>query len=159
MCEKPVLARFESIHHQVDHRDVDHALTAVGRRLIVFAQPTVFAQPRKRALDDPAFGQHLERVARLAFDDLDHAAERTLGPAHQFAGVAAVGLDQLQAREPADHVDQHVFGAVAILNVGRVHHRREDQAERVDNNMPLSSRDFLARVVAAIPPFPAVLTD
>jgi hypothetical protein len=40
-----------------------------------------------------------------------------------------------------------------------MNHHRQNQTERIHDDMSLSTRDFLARVVAAIPPFDAVLTD
>jgi hypothetical protein len=49
--------------------------------------------------------------------------------------------------------------AVAILNVRRVNHERYDQTQRVDDYMTLAAKDFLPRVVPAIPPFSAVFTD
>jgi len=39
-----------------------------------------------------------------------------------------------------------------------MHHDGEDQADGVDNDMSLAAVDFLARVVAADPPFSVVLT-
>jgi hypothetical protein len=49
--------------------------------------------------------------------------------------------------------------AVAILNVGRMDDQCHDEAQRIDDQMPLAALYFLARVVAARPPFSAVLTD
>ncbi len=57
---------------------------------------------------------------------------------------------------------QNQKGAVAVLYVGRVNDDGEDQAEGVDQEMPLLARDLLARVIArrvdARPPFSALFT-
>jgi hypothetical protein len=52
-----------------------------------------------------------------------------------------------------------VFGSVPILNIGGVHHDAEHQPERVDEQVPLASTDFLARIVTADAPLDVVLTD
>ncbi len=57
---------------------------------------------------------------------------------------------------------QNQKGAVAVLQVGRVHDDGEDQAEGVDQEMALLALDLLARVSAravdARPPFSAPFT-
>ena len=56
---------------------------------------------------------------------------------------------------------QRLVGAVAILDVGRVDEDAHEQAERVDQDVALAPRDFLARIVALRvdrgPPFCAAL--
>jgi hypothetical protein len=37
--------------------------------------------------------------------------------------------------------------------------QRHDQTDGIDDQMTLAAKDFLARVVPAIPPFSAVFTD
>jgi len=49
--------------------------------------------------------------------------------------------------------------AIAILDIGRMHDRRQDQAQGVDDHMPLAPLAFPARVIIAAPPFSGVLTD
>ena len=49
--------------------------------------------------------------------------------------------------------------AVAVLDIGWMNDQRHDQPERVDEDVALAPRYLLARVVATIPPFAAVLTD
>jgi hypothetical protein len=45
------------------------------------------------------------------------------------------------------------------LNPGRMHHRRQQVALRVDGDVALAAFDLFARVVAARPPLPVVLAD
>ena len=149
------------MQQEIDHRNVGHVLAAVGQRLVILAQPAVPAQPCERALDDPSFRQHDELAHVRPLDDLDHSAQRTLRPRDELAGVPAVGPDHLQPTEVTGHFQQNLFATVAVLHGGAMHDHRQDQAQRVDANMPLSSGDLLARVVAVRPPFRGafVLTD
>src|SRR5580658_5073932 len=87
------------------------------------------------------------------------------GPVDQLSGVAAVGPDQLQTREQSSalalfvELGQHQLGPVAVLKIGCMDNNRNNQPQRVDHDVPLSSADFLASVVTAAPPFSAVFTD
>jgi len=84
-----------------------------------------------------------------ALDDLDLPAARIgnrlcgLGPL-----IAGVGEDALDEGEAAACLAQHRAHAIAILNVGGMHDDAQEQAERVDEDMPLAAGDLLARVIA-----------
>jgi hypothetical protein len=52
---------------------------------------------------------------------------------------------------------QHPASPLPILDVGGVDHHRQDQAERIDEDMAFAAFDLLARIVATVPPF-SVLT-
>ena len=145
--------------HQVGHGNEDHRLAALGQRFVVLRQSAVLAEPGKGALDDPSFGQHNELVQQGTLDDLDKTSVPATRPVHELPGIAAIGEDPLQTPETRSQLADQQFSAVAVLNIGRVHHERDDQAEGVDNQVTLAPRDFLARVVPTIPPFSAVLTD
>ena len=105
-----------------------------------------------------------------AFDQLDPPGGIGHGPAQLLATVGAprfregrLGEDRLQeGKEPARLAVQDQAGAVAVLQVGRMHDDREDQAEGVDEEMALLAFDLFARVIArrvdARPPFSALFT-
>ena len=146
--------------HQVDHRDSDHRLAAAGQHLVVFAVATVSAQPCESPLHDPPLGQHLESGDVVAaFDDLQKPAAQLLGPFDQLAGISSVGPDQLQPREQAGEFPQDQLGAVAILDIACMYDNRNNQAEGIDDNVPLSAVDLLPRIVTVYPPFSVVFTD
>jgi hypothetical protein len=46
----------DSTDHNMDHRHVDHRLTARREILVVFAQPAVFSKPAESPFDHPSFG-------------------------------------------------------------------------------------------------------
>jgi hypothetical protein len=62
----------------------------------------------------------------------------------------------------SEHCRQHQFAAVAILNIGVMHNRVQQQAYGIDEDMALLAIDLFPRVVAvridAAPPFSALLT-
>jgi len=148
----------KSMNHHIDHDQVDHCFAGGREYLIILAHATIPTDPRERALHDPAFWQHREADDRVgAFDAVQHPTAERFGPFDQLARVAAVGPDFFQSREGAAKFLEHELRPVAILHVRRVHHNRQNQPQRIDNDVPLASVDLLARVVAAKPPFSVVL--
>jgi len=75
--------------------------------------------------------------------------------------VAAVGEDTLDEREQTTGSLQQQMRPVAILHVGRMDHDVQQEAERIDEDMPLAARDLLARIeplrIDRRPPFCAAL--
>jgi YD repeat-containing protein len=152
--------RFQPSQHEADHCDVDHAFSAVGQLLIVLAVPPTPADPCERALDDPPLGQHRKPMRLIGpLDDPHSPPAPTQGEVDQRAGVPAVGEDRGQAGELADQVPQHEPGRHAILQARRMHQDDQQQAELVDDDVPLAAVDLLARVIPADPPFSVVFTD
>jgi len=144
-----ILPGLESVKHEVDHGELDHRYAALRIGLVVFAQPPISAEPGERAFDDPAFGQHHEPLHVVAtFDDFDVSAKTLGDPRERFAAEPTVGPDQLQAMKHPFHFNEQVFAAVAFGGVRSKHEYAEGQAERVDTQKTLSTKGFLARVVA-----------
>ena len=75
--------------------------------------------------------------------------------------IAGIGEDALDEREGAAGLAQNLMCAVAILDVGGVDDDTQEEAERVDEDVPLAPRDLLARVITLRvhrrPPFCAAL--
>ena len=80
---------------------------------------------------------------------------------HLWPLVAAVGEDALDEREPTAGLTQQLDSAVAILHVGGMDDDVQEQAERIDEDVPLAARDLLACIEALrierSPPFCAAL--
>ena len=76
--------------------------------------------------------------------------------------IAAIGVEFHQERIQAEHGRHHERAAVAILNVSSMNDGMDQQALRIDENVPLLAIDLLSRVVARrinrSPPFSALLT-
>jgi len=62
------------------------------------------------------------------------------------AGISEDALDEGKETARASIEDKR--RAVAILYVGGVDHDIQQQAERIDENMPLTARDLFARIKA-----------
>jgi hypothetical protein len=74
--------------------------------------------------------------------------------------IAGVGEDALDERESLARPAQKGADAVAVLDLGGVDLDAQQEAERVDENVPLAAGDLLARIVPlriVRPPFCAAL--
>ena len=82
--------------------------------------------------------------------------------AEHRALIAAIGVEFQQERIQAEHGRHDQRTAIAILDIGGVHDGVDQQALRVDENMPLLALDLLSRVVTRRinrgPPFSALFT-
>jgi len=85
-----------------------------------------------------------------ALDDLDDPGSGSCGGgANARPLITAVGEDSLdEGEQGAGSLVEDQRRAVAILDVGAVDGDAQQQAERIDENVPLAALDLLARVVA-----------
>src|SRR5262245_57693277 len=99
----------------------------------------------------------------VALDDIDPPSsgrcDRRCQLRPLIVGIGEDALDEGEAAACAAVEDQP--SAITILQVGRVDDDVQQEAERVDENVPLAARDLLARVIARRierrPPFCAPL--
>ncbi len=147
------------MHHQIDHGDTDHGFAGFGEGFIVFREAAVFPKPCKRSLDNPPLGKDNKIVSIRSLDDFNDPAIPAHCPIHKPSGITAVGPDDFEAPPSRAQLFDQQFAAVTVLDVGRVNDQCENQAERVNNDMTLAPKRFLARVVPSVAPFSAVLTD
>ena len=137
----------QSSGHDADHGEAEDAGDGPGMALEVAPEASVAADPGQGSLHDPALGQDDEAVDVASLDDLQGPAAcvrdglRHLGPL-----IARVADDALDEREQAPSLAQDLAGAVAVLDIGRMDDAQE-QAERIDEDVPLAPRDLLARVI------------
>jgi hypothetical protein len=108
------------------------------------------ADPCERALDNPALGQNHEAMWLVAFDDLQlPATDLGNGCGRLGSLIASIGEDAFDEGEQTSGAPiKDQSGAVAILHIGGVDDDVQEKAERVDKDMPLATRDFLARIKA-----------
>ena len=117
--------------------------------LEVFGETPVATDPSQGALDDPAFWQNDEAMQLVTLDDLDgpgsglRQGRRELRPL--IVGIGEDAFDEGEAAARAAIEDQQ--SAITILQIGRVDDDVQQEAERVDENVPLAPRDLLARVI------------
>ena len=140
----------QSAEHDADHSEADEGRNGSRMALEVACQSTVSADPGQGAFDDPALGKNDEAVRVVALDDLQlPGAGLGNGGAGLGSLITGVGENAFEEREQAACAPiQDQFGAIAILNIGRMDGDIQEEAERVDEDMPLAARDFLAGVEA-----------
>ena len=108
------------------------------------------ADPGERSFDDPAFGEHDEAMQFIAPDDLKFPVaglgdgDRGLRPL--VSGISEDTLDE--GEESARALIEDEQSAVAILHSGRVDDDVQQQADRVDQDMPFAAGDLLGRIKA-----------
>ena len=143
-----------------DHGELHEDRGDAGLSLVVARETPVAADPGEGAFHDPALGQHDKPPNIAALHDLERPTagagdERS----HLGSGVAAIGDDALDEREPSPRLPQQGLGAVAVLDVGGVDVDVQQQALRVDENVALAAEDLLPRIEAGwperAPPFTA----
>src|SRR5947209_1404574 len=146
--------------HQVDHREPDPGLATLAGLFVVFGEPAILRQPAEGAFNDPTMRLHHESLGIVrTLDDLQNPASKGGHPGDELPCVSAVGPDEPQPRERTPQFREHPFGAVSVLDPSTVDHYRQDQPERIDDQVALAPFNVLAFVVAVGPPFCAVFTD
>lgn len=84
-----------------------------------------------------------------ALDDLDlPASGRRDRLGHFRALISGIGEYLFDEWEAPPHPPQEIAGAIAVLNVGGQDAHPEQEAERVDEDVALATRNLLARVEA-----------
>ncbi len=112
-------------------------------------QAAVAADPCQSAFDDPALWHDDEFVGLVSFDDLDDPTACVgCGQCDARPLVTGVGEDADDERKqcPGPLV-QNKRRAVTILDIGSMDSDAQQEAERVDQDVPLAALDLLTRVV------------
>src|ERR1700686_1544004 len=102
----------ESVQHQLDHGDFNHGFAVFEEFLIIFAKPTVVAQPSERAFHNPTLREDLKTdlVSQLAYDFQNPAAP-AIEPADQLSGIATVGPHQGDRRKQHGGLEEQQLGS------------------------------------------------
>ena len=131
----------------------------------ILGKPSAAVEPRNGALDDPALGQHRKSfdVIGALHDVSFEAGQDSRKCILEFRPLIASVREEL--RQEGMHSEQgckQQDATVAILDVGGMNDRVEQQSQRVYENMALLAFDLLARIIAmridAGPPFSALFT-
>ena len=152
-CLKSHLLLFaEPCEHETNHSQIDHGFAGLGLSFVVAIESAVASEPAEGAFHHPAARQHFEGMKAGALDDLEGAAPPSPRPTQQCSRVAAIGPDVFDSPGDglAEEGRQQLFGGIPILNVGGQDHHHKDQADGIDQDMPLATVDFLARVVTPL---------
>jgi hypothetical protein len=131
----------------------------------IFGEATTAVEPGDGAFDDPAFGQNDEAFGLVrALDDFGFQLRQDLRQraVKDASRIGAVGKQLFKKWIDAEERGQQQDAAVAILNIGGMHDRVQQQTQRVYKNVPLLAFDLLSRIVTGRvdtrPPFSALFT-
>lgn len=120
-----------------------------GVTLVISGQPAAAADPGEGALHDPALREDDEAVLVAATHDLKlPEAGAGDGRLHLAPLVSRVADDAFDEGKAASSLPEQRLRAVAVLDVRRVDIDREQEAERVGQDMALAADHLLAGVVA-----------
>ena len=131
----------------------------------ILGQAAASIEPRKGSFDNPSFRNDLEAYGFVGPpDDFDRQVGKVLlHPVPKFWPlISRICKKLLQERKHAEQRRRHENAAIAILDIGRVNDRVQQQAGCVDENVPLFALDLFARIKARrinlSPPFSALFT-
>jgi len=124
-----------------------------GQIFIVFAQAAIKAEPSKSSLNDPAPWENDEAFNIIGSSDdfkiNPLVAAQSSDPLDQFSTIARIGPNLAKSGETMSQWRQEQFSSITVLNSGRVDHDQQDQADRVDQDMPFAPKDLLAGVITS----------
>src|SRR6266446_8802016 len=144
----------DSIHHKMYITDLDHSSTGFYTAFVVLTVPAIPAMPGIRPLNHPAFLQRREafRACRTHLD-FDAPAGTMLGHPG-VEGVIVILLvrkDRLQTRQilGCDMAKQDRC-CDPIIETSAGNQDGQQQPQRIDQQMPLATFDFLAPIIPAL---------
>ena len=140
----------QASEHDSDHGEPYEGSGGFRVAFEVAREASIAADPGQGSFDDPAFWQDDEFMQLVALDDLQlpGAADGDGGGGLRSL-VSGIGEDALDEREEMARAPiEHQPRTIAILHAGRVDNDVQQEAERVDENMPLAARDLFARIEA-----------
>jgi hypothetical protein len=146
------------MEHQINHSKVYHSLTAGRQGFVVLTQPSILAQPTKGTFHYPASGQYHETMQVTTLDNLNNPSECASGPTHKCTGITSIHPYSFQPPKSVSKFFQNQTTTITILNVGCVYYHNQNQAEGINEQVPLTPRNLLSSVITAAPPFSAVFT-
>ena len=144
----------EPVQHKMDITDLYHSSTRSCTAFIVLTVPSISSMPGVRPLNHPAFLQRREAFrARRTHGHFDVPAGTMLGhPGVQ--GVIVILLIRKDRDETRKVVGRDVTeqerGCHTIIQACAGHHDSDQHAQRIDQEMPLASFDFLAPVLPTL---------
>ena len=139
--------------------DLDHSSTRFYAALIVLAVPAIPAMPGVRPLNPPAFLQWCEAFrAHRTYLHFDAPP----GPMLGHPGVEGVIVILLIRKDRAEtrkvvwcNMAEEDRGRHPIIEPGTGNKDGQQQAQRIDQQMPLAPCDFLPTVIPALGPPPS----
>jgi hypothetical protein len=140
----------QASEHDADHSEMNEGCGGARVSLEVACEASVVADPSESSLDDPAFWENDEAMQLVAFDDFQ-LPSAGLGDSRGglCSLIAGIGEDALDKGKKATGTPiENERCTIAILHIGRMDDDVQQEAERVDENMPFAAPNLLARIKA-----------
>ena len=137
--------------HEADGGEFQECKGAAIEIFPVLGEAAATIEPRNRAFDDPTLGQSYEPLGlRRSFHDFGFQAGQDFGErvAEDRPLIGAVGKQLHEEWKLPEQRRQQCDAAIAILNAGGMNDGVQQQAQRIDQNMPLLALDQLAGIEA-----------
>ena len=142
----------QTAEHDVSHRKVNLGAAASDRGFVFAAEQAITVQPAERPFHDPAVRKNFESIDIItAFHDFQFSAKCLSRCFDQFACVATIGPDDFESRFTTRFLE-HQIGSVTILNAGGCDDHRDQQPQRIDQNISFASFHVLLGIVTAFAP-------
>ena len=116
---------------------------------VIASKATTAADPGQRPLNNPSLREDDKPVPVAAAHDLEFpGASSGADGLHLAALVARIRDDALEKGKAPARLPQQRFGAIPVLHAGRMNANREEQTQRVGQDVALAAKHLLARVIA-----------
>ena len=140
----------EAPEHDADHCEANESGGGSRVALKISSQAAVMADPGERTFNNPTLGENDEAVQLAAFDNFQFpGAGLGDGSRCLCSPIASIAEDTLDEGEQAAGTPiEHPSHTIAILHVGRMDDNVQEQAERIDQDLPLAARNLLTRIKA-----------
>ena len=137
----------EAVEHHGDGGDFDPSFGCrSGVFEVAFAEASVCAEPRKGPFDDPPVAHGDERVTRRVLDDLDDEAKARSALVEPL--VAGIAAHDPEHRVLQPRATQELVASSDVRHIRRRHQHRDQQPQRVHQNMAFATADLLSGVVS-----------
>ena len=126
----------------MDHGHLNESCGALDGVFIILGQPPRTIQPTKGSLHDPAFG--LDNEPHLPFQgghDFKNPGPADPSPRH-YRPIGRIHSDDFGKLHLTTELGQGLFGAFGILDRSGRDDQRPQQAQRINDDMPLATVDF-----------------
>lgn len=140
----------KTTEHHARHRYPYPVLARLWQSLVVLREAPVSSQPAERPLDYPSPSQDCELVLPLQLrHDLQPRSrpEGPRDPLDELAGVSSVSPYDKQPGEVTHDCGGEEPRAIPVLDVCRMDHYAQEEAERIDKYVPLPPLYLLPSVV------------
>src|SRR6266487_3424911 len=142
------VAPHETGEEQPNHRQLDERFTGLHFALVIFTQASIARDPGKRALHHPSSRLAAPpTLARSALHHFEIPAALSFAPDSQLLSpVGGIRPDLLEVWEQWSESGEEVPSTFTIMQIGRGDVDREQQAQRIHEEVAFAPLDVFVRI-------------